>query len=461
MTIADKINKDYRSVDLERKILAYLLQKDPSQAIDLGYDYFTSESNKKLFDLVRKISTPMDEESVMLEFDIHREDSDEVVKEVVKKIFTVDISNISPRTFKLQSKELYDLFVLREVMNNCLNVIANGAKRNLTVDHATDVVRMMFQAATTPFQEKDRSADFLENYDARKEKVLEDMEKLKLLKQQGLLGSLGVPTGLEQFDTLTGGLMPTEFGVIAGRSNIGKTAALISFAVHAWRSGKSVLFISGEMNRNDIMHRIDSAVSVVPAILFRTKEFEQEHLEQWDTSIQELKKVQEAFFEVSSFDSSHFDAAVIEAEMDKVEDKHGKRVDLLCIDYINIMSAVGQGTEGGTKGWKEQSKAVWDLKILCSSRDTACWTAGQVTDDAINAKRLNLGHLKYSRAISEAAPVVVGLVRDKHSELNESMTLQMLKMRNTPCREEDDIELHPNFDVSVLHEEQEMVEDDL
>ena len=60
MTIADKIEKHYRSVDLEHKVLAYLFKRDPSQSIDLAHDYFTSESNKKLFDLILRIATPMD-----------------------------------------------------------------------------------------------------------------------------------------------------------------------------------------------------------------------------------------------------------------------------------------------------------------------------------------------------------------------------------------------------------------
>ena len=454
MTIADKIEKHYRSVDLEHKVLAYLFKRDPSQSIDLSHDYFTSESNRKLFDLILRIATPMDQESVKLEFDLHRDDSDEVLKERITRIFAIDVDDVSPRTFKLQSKELFQIYGMREMMNGCLKLVSKGAKMNITREDTIDEIRHMFQVATTPFLEKDRSADFLEDYDDRKEAILADIERLKEMEANGQIASLGVPTGLNQFDTVTGGVMPSEFGVIAGKTNVGKTAALISFGVHAWRSGKNVLFVSGEMSRKDIMHRIDSAVSVVPAMLFRTKEFTDEYLEQWDDSITELKSEQDSFFEVVSFDSSTFDCSIIEATIDKVEDKHKKKVDLVCIDYINILSAVSSKSDGGTKDWREQSKAVWDLKLMTASRDIAVWTAGQVTDEGMGSKRLKLNHLKYSRAISEAAPIVVGLVRDREKELDDTMTLQIVKMRNAPCDDSMDIELHPNFDVSILHEEE-------
>ena len=81
-----------------------------------------------------------------------------------------------------------------------------------------------------------------------------------------------------------------------------------------------------------------------------------------------------------------------------------------------------------------------------------CWTASQITDDGINAKALNLSHVKYARSIGETAPIVVGLLQDEDDEIEGRIRLQVLKLRNSPSTG-DMIPLNPNLELMRIHTE--------
>jgi replicative DNA helicase len=71
-------------------------------------------------------------------------------------------------------------------------------------------------------------------------------------KERGLLG---VPSGLEALDQLTGGFRDSNFIVIGGRPSMGKTALALGAALCAARAGIPVLFFSLEQSKEELMDR--------------------------------------------------------------------------------------------------------------------------------------------------------------------------------------------------------------
>lgn len=61
-------------------------------------------------------------------------------------------------------------------------------------------------------------------------------------------GSAGVPFGRPTLDQLTGGKIGSMFGVVAARTNVGKSWELLSWALAAAEAGKKVVFFSLEMD---------------------------------------------------------------------------------------------------------------------------------------------------------------------------------------------------------------------
>jgi len=70
-------------------------------------------------------------------------------------------------------------------------------------------------------------------------------------------GSHIITTGYAELDDLLiGGYRPQNLYVIAGRQKIGKTTYLLNMAWHAWRSGKRVLALSGEMSVEELGSKV-------------------------------------------------------------------------------------------------------------------------------------------------------------------------------------------------------------
>ena len=445
--VASHIQKNFRDLEIEEYILAFLIRKMPSMSSTIKVNWFSSASYRSLFRIVQHDQSTFTGAS--LKRAVLDRKGNKLLLSRAKRIMQTDLSSATMRNVRLQIRQLYTLYVERTLLESSFSMLTKSLKKDssYSLDQMKSDLSRAHQIATTSLDDDSRSGEFLEDYVKRYTSILFDQENISA-------GSMNyIPTGLHRFDSLIGGVLPGEFGVIIGRPGVGKTAALVSFSVNAWRKGYSILFISGEMQTRDVMHRIDSNVSGVPSKLFRLRSLKAKHLQQWDRRIhregvRQRKKKQDVFFEVVGFDRN-FTASAIADEIDRVEEKWDQKVDLLCIDYLNIMQS---GSYGSGKDWKEQADVVWDVKSLCSERLLACWTASQVTDEGISAKEYTLAHVKYSRGIAETAPIVVGLLMSKDDELEGKMRLQVIKLRNAPSMN-DFIILNPNFELMRLHEE--------
>lgn len=241
--------------------------------------------------------------------------------------------------------------------------------------------------------------------------------------------------------------MPGEFGIIAGITGVGKTAALVSFAIHAWLKGENVMLVSGEMNKFELSFRVDSFLTRISGMKFRTAELTDADHEQWSSTMKLYKAKQDNYLYIATYPRK-FTVDNIERDMTRLYEETGKKTKVLCMDYINIMLPLGKG-EGG---WKDQSDAVWDFKGLVSEYNLVGWTAGQVKDEAYEKELYDASDLKYARAISECAPVIAALIRTPKDILENQMKLQIIKMRNADPLKRP-LALTPKLSIMRIHEE--------
>lgn len=73
--------------------------------------------------------------------------------------------------------------------------------------------------------------------------------------------SSGVPTGLDELDSMIGALEPGQGSLLAGRPSMGKTALALSIAFNIARSGHGVLYVSLEMGADPLAARVLSLVT--------------------------------------------------------------------------------------------------------------------------------------------------------------------------------------------------------
>lgn len=97
------------------------------------------------------------------------------------------------------------------------------------------------------------------------------IDNLELRQQERQAGHcIGIPTGLQRLDALTGGFRGGQLIVLAGRPAMGKSAVMIHFARVAAASGVPVCMFSLEMPAGQLAGRMLVGGSGVDSGLFRT-----------------------------------------------------------------------------------------------------------------------------------------------------------------------------------------------
>lgn len=98
--------------------------------------------------------------------------------------------------------------------------------------------------------------------------TLDDLERRQQARQAG--ECIGIPTGLQRLDALTGGWRGGQLIVLAGRPAMGKSAIMLHFARAAAASGVPVCIFSLEMPAGQLAGRMLVGSSGVDSGAFRT-----------------------------------------------------------------------------------------------------------------------------------------------------------------------------------------------
>lgn len=443
-TLESFAEKTYRSEAVERELIAYVCKKKPVMASRIESEWFSTAPHINVMKAMKRLQAVISKESLLTELKSQKmigKGEAPLYVEALDEIYKVNVSKMNDKSAEVNLKHLVELFEGRSILYGIRDVVENI--KSLTVEDLK--VKMKELGAGTKLRDEIAGGNYTGGIEERI-KVIYDKQKLI---EEGKM--VGIPTGIRAFDTMIGGLMKPEFGVLAGQPGVGKSATLSSFGLNAWRNGANVLIVTGEMPKMDMEFRMDSDVAGIQAAKFRFGNLSKKEIQKWRETIIQEHQAHTNFIEVVSF-PRNFTAADIEGYALQIQDQYEQSIDLICLDYLNIMNAVG--SKLSSKDWQSQADVVWDVKSLCADLNggTSLWTAGQVKDEAIDADVLSLDDLKYARAISETAPVVVGLVRSQDDEAEQVIEMQVLKMRNAPVPTKSII-LRPNLEYMRIHEE--------
>ena len=441
------IEKRFRNIEIEHQVVAYMMRKSPALSTNLLQKIVSVKPLANILNVVQVERATMTKAAVLQQLKtthvIKGSEDRKIYATYLDRLLGITgLNDLNERSIGVLVKQLAELSESRDVLCAIKDIAVN--LKTFDLDKAKEKLRQL--GHTSGHGGVHRSSDYLEGYEQRLETLKERSAKSEEEKV------IGLPTGITEFDTLCGGLLPGEFGVIAGRPSVGKTALLLAIAVHAWLAGHNVFVASGEMAREQLEFRVDSSLAGIPFQNFRLGTLSEEEYKKLDKTIENHRLMQDAFFEIATFPRD-FTTTYIEAEMDRVQDRWGRPVELACVDYLNIMQPIGD-SKGSSKKWPNQSDVVWDIKVMTETYNDgiSLWSAGQIIDTAFKKNRLEMDDVKYARAISETAPLVVGLVCTDDDELENTLQFQVLKFRNAPVLKRSII-LHPNLKLMRIHEE--------
>jgi replicative DNA helicase len=439
--IRDKA-QDFRDTEIEYQVMAYILRVNPLAISAVDSSWFSDIILQDIFEIANDLRMLFSRAMLMTELKDRSKmpkKEEGLYSEVVNQLFDdIDINILNDKNVRHMMTQLLRLYETRKVLVGCGEVISTIRKFDL------DSAKRKLYALGKPVTLFDtrRAGDYLQDYGERVDTITSRAE----VAGDSEDSLVGIKTGIFRFDKFTGGVMPTEFGVVVGMTGVGKTAALIEFGVTAWEDGHDVMVCSGEMDKQSLEFRIDSRITRIHGMKFRNADLDDDEYKKWDSTIKMYRAKYENRLYVVSY-PRRFTVNDIESDILRIEEETGRKIQLLCLDYINIMEPV-RSPKGD---WRDQSEAVWDFKSLLAEHNIAGWTAGQVKDDAYDKELYDPQDAKYARAISEAAPIMVGLIRTPKDILEKRMKFQIIKMRNTPIPTRP-ILLTPNLNIMRLNE---------
>lgn len=435
--------QDYRDSEIEIQLVAYLVRSNPVSSGMMQKSWLSDIILQDVFVIVNDLRIILSKAMIMGELSqrgLMSKGEEGLYDEVVGQIFDVDTTPFNEKNARHMMLQILRLYETREILTGCGDIIAG--MKNFDLEDAKRKLKVLGTPVT--LVDSENSGMYLDDYEARIEVLSQKQEDADSHDN----GEAGIPTGVYRFDRLVGGLMKKEFGVIAGITGVGKTAALVNFGVNAWVRGHDVMIVSGEMSKEAMEFRIDSYLTEISGMRFRIADLEDADYAKWDQTIKMYRAKQSNMLYVGAY-TRRFTAESMERDLLRIQEETGRKVEVICADYINIMDPVRRAKSGG---WEDQAEAVWDFKGLVSEYDLVGWTASQVKDEAYAKELYDSSDLKYARAISECAPVIAALIRTEKDVIENRMKMQILKMRNAPLPPKP-IVLTPKLEIMRIHQD--------
>ena len=228
----------------------------------------------------------------------------------------------------------------------------------------------------------------------------------------------GMATGFGDLDRTLTGFHGGELILLAARPGMGKTSFALNVLLHAGKfSGKSVVFFSLEMSREQLAMRLISNEAFVDNKKLVTGRLTDED---WDKVALAAAALGRARILID--DNPSLSVADMNAKCRRVED-----LGLVIIDYLQLMqSAGGKQRYSGENRQQVVSDISRALKIMAKELNVPVVCLSQLSrgPESRQDKRPMLSDLRESGAIEQDADIVMFLYRDDYyNEDSESHNL--------------------------------------
>ena len=258
--------------------------------------------------------------------------------------------------------------------------------------------------------------------------VMNALEKIeKASQQEGTV--TGIPTGFIDLDYRTAGLQPSDLILIAARPSMGKTAFVLNIAQYtAFHQNLAVAIFSLEMSKEQLVNRMFSLESRVDAQALRTGNLSDAD---WEKLVEGAGIIGDSRLIID--DTPGISISEMRSKCRKYKLEQG--LDLIIIDYLQLMSGSGRGSESRQQ---EISDITRSLKALARELSVPVIALSQLSR-AVEQRpdhRPMLSDLRESGAIEQDADVVMFIYRDdyynKDTDLKGISEIIIAKQRNGP-----------------------------
>lgn len=220
-----------------------------------------------------------------------------------------------------------------------------------------------------------------------------------------------LPTGIEKIDINTGGgIKRGGLNIVMSPTGGGKTASLIFFARTSVLLGKNVLFITLELSQEEIAIRFDMAF--LQKTMKQLKKLKAK--KNFKATFSDfLNQNQLGTLFITEFSANSKSVYDLKNYVDELEQKSMKNIDLVIIDYGDLIKA--------TKKYEERRFALTEifteLKHWASEKDMWLWTATQTNRQAMGREYVELVNISEAIGKAEVSDLVLGIQKYEDTKM--------------------------------------------
>ena len=246
----------------------------------------------------------------------------------------------------------------------------------------------------------------------------------KAFQRDGKLS--GLATGLRDLDTKMGGLQASDLIIVAGRPGMGKTSLATNIAyniakayraelqpdgTHKTANGGIVGFFSCEMSADQLATRIIAERTGIPSSNIRRGGITEADFEKIRDYSIELQSLPFYVDETGGLSISQLTARARRL-------KRQKGLDLIVIDYIQLLSGSGKRSDNRVQ---EITEITTNLKALAKELNVPVIALSQLSRqvESRDDKRPQLSDLRESGSIEQDADVVLFVFREEYYLANK------------------------------------------
>lgn len=396
-----------QSIELEEAVLgALMLEKDALTAVIdiLNPESFYKDTHKKIYEAIRRLfqrSEPIDILTVANEL---KKSGD---LEIIGGAFY--ITQLTNRVASSANIEYHARIILQKHIQRELIRISSETIKDAFED-TTDVLNLLDKVEKNLFQIAE--GNIRRNYESMTNLIQKAVKQIEAARtHEG--GVTGIPSGFIELDRVTAGWQKSDLIIIAARPGMGKTAFVVSLARNsAVQFKKSIAIFSLEMSSVQLVNRLISSETELPAEKLKKGQLANHEWEQLNSKISKLA-------EASIFidDTPALSIFELRAKCRRLKSQHN--IDLIIIDYLQLMSTSGENKGGNRE--QEISSISRSLKSIAKELDIPVIALSQLSravESRGGDKRPQLSDLRESGAIEQDADMVMFIYRPEYYGLS-------------------------------------------
>lgn len=244
---------------------------------------------------------------------------------------------------------------------------------------------------------------------------------------------LGIDTGFADLNALTNGLQRSDLIILAARPGFGKTSLGMGIGYNAARKGKTVAVFSLEMGAKQLGMRLIALDSRVSSNRLRAGWIEEDEMQRVVNASDRLAELP-----IHIDDTMGAPISSITSKLRRLSARLHRSVDLVIVDYLQLMEDEGESAERRENRNQELSKISRGLKRVAREFNVPVLALAQLSRDVERrqSKIPQLSDLRDSGALEQDADIVMFIYRDEiydpQSERKGIADVIIAKHRNGP-----------------------------